>query len=107
MKIYVAGPLSGLPPSYIHNMRRMIKAGIEVMKKGHIPYIPCLDFLVGLLSDTPLTLDDYMRVSTEWLKMCDGILVLGMSSGVEKELAVAKRLGLRLFTSVDEIPEVK
>lgn len=111
LKIYVAGPYTptgadfhDAPRMAYHNTRRAILAGIEVIKRGHIPFIPHLTHFIHLESDEPLPAEFYYEYDMVWLKCCDALLYLGSSKGADRELEWAKRNGLRVFLSVSEIP---
>ena len=62
MRVYVAGALSSkdnaerspskIVTDYIQNIHRMCQASAEVVRKGHIPYVPALDFLLGVVIGT-------------------------------------------------------
>jgi len=116
MRIYIAGALSskekrGRDPStivvdYLQNVHKMVKAAAEVRKKGHFPYVPGLDFVPGIVSGN-FTESDYRGMGMEFLKVCDAILVISDSWGVQKELKVAKELGLSVFRSINDIPAVQ
>lgn len=98
---------------YLYNLKQSIKAGAEVWRKGHYPYIPGLDFMVYLELD-----GDYgdgaklpYEVSLEWVRRCDAILIHNgleapRSPGVEKELQVAIAEGKKVYYSLEDIPEI-
>ena len=57
MHIYVAGPYSGASASEVErNVRTAIAAGVEIIRRGHYPYIPHLTHYVDLVKDTVLKL---------------------------------------------------
>jgi len=107
MRIYVAGPLNA--PSaviYIQNLHRMISVAIKIYKKGHIPFVPCLDFLMGLLAGN-WEYDSYFNLNQPWLEQCEALFYMAPSPGANRELETAKKLGLKIFLSLDEIPDNK
>ena len=112
MKIYIAARLTAKTPDrLLMNGGIAIRAAIEVMKKGHIPFVPPLDYLIYMMS-TPEDLDEigneyYYKYSCEWLKCCDAIVIvngLDDSKGVKKEYKLAQDLGMKIFKNVKEIP---
>ena len=106
MRIYVIGPLSAdHPREVLKNVNSAIDAGIEIMKKGHSVYIPHFFHYMHLRPNCPFEYEEYMRNDLEWLKVSDAVLVLGNSPGSNRELNFARRLGLKIFKSLEEIPD--
>ena len=108
LKIYVAGPYTA-PTRKLRceNVNIAIDVGLQIWKKGHVPYIPHLThFIDERASETGvcMTYEEYLAWDTEWLKTCTGLLYLGSSQGADLELENAKHLGLSIYYSVDEIP---
>lgn len=63
---------------YLFNLRQSLKAGAEVWRKGHYPYVPGYDFMLYLELD-----DKYgimgkhpYKAGLEWVKRCDAILLV-------------------------------
>lgn len=111
MKIYVAGPYTPLtndiheaPREAYKNVQKAIRAGIEIIKRGHIPFIPHLTHFIHLETDEPLPRDFYYYYDMFWLQLCDALLFLGPSEGANKELNWAAEHGLTIYYSIDEIP---
>ncbi len=100
MRVYLAGALRGKSViEYIQNCYKMIKTGSELIKKGYAVYIPCIDFLTGLVSGN-FEWNDYFHVSAEFLKVCDCVLVMPefeQSEGVAKEIALAQSLNIPIY----------
>ena len=111
MKIYVAGPYTPVGND-VHdaarvasqNTRRAIRAGIEVIRKGHVPFIPHLTHYIHLETEDPLPVEFYYEYDMVWLQSCDALLHLGPSRGADRELEYAEKRGLKIFRSNDEIP---
>jgi len=114
LKIYVAGPYTPSTtdghdaPRIAHkNTLKAIKAGIAIIEKGHIPFIPHLTHFIHLETERPLPAEFYYEYDMEWLQYCDALLYLGKSRGADRELEWAKRHGLKIFWSVKDIPALK
>ncbi|RLG10700.1 hypothetical protein DRN69_08685 [Candidatus Pacearchaeota archaeon] len=108
MKIYVAGPLSGNNAvDYINNMKRMLDISLKIYKKGHLPYVPCLDFLMGLRSRKNWKHEQYYNFNLGWIEVCDAFYYIGSSRGADIELEHAKKLGLKIFYRLDEIKDIR
>lgn len=102
MRIYIAGPYT--KGDVAINVRNAIFAGNYVALLGHFPFIPHLSHFWHVVA--PNEYDFWMRQDEEWLKVCDAILRLeGESAGADQEVRIAKELGLKVYTSVFEIPK--
>jgi len=112
MKIYVAhtyGRRHGLSEAECEtNALKAVEIGRALIKKGHNPFIPNLwHFIHKGWQDSPQE-NHWFTLVSEWLQFCDAILIAEMppweNSGVERELELAKSLGLTVYYSLDEIP---
>jgi hypothetical protein len=88
---------------YIDNMKRMLDVALVVLEKGHLPYIPCLDFLLSLRSKKKWKYDDYYNFNKPWIEVCDALLFVAPSNGTLKERDYARRIGKIIFMDVKEI----
>jgi hypothetical protein len=88
---------------YINNMKRMLDAALEVLKKGHHPYIPCLDILLSLRDKKKWSYDDYYEFNKHWIDVCDGLLFVAPSNGTLKERDYARKIGKIIFMDIKEI----
>lgn len=111
MKIYIAGPYTAENSAEIeNNVYRAIDLGIKIYKMGHIPYIPHLTHWIDIRSketNQNLQWGDYMIMDDVWLESCDGLLYLGSSKGADIELERAKKLGKKIFYSIDQLSNQK
>ena len=114
MKIFIAGALSSkedetrnptqVVVDYIANVHKMCKAAGVIRKKGHTPFIPALDFLAGVICGD-WTETEYRGMSDEFLPACDAMIVISMSWGVEREIVIARRLGIPIYCRLEDIPD--
>lgn len=113
LKIYVAAPYT--PDTCdIHDAARIahkntltaIRIGIELIKKGHYPFIPHLSHFIHLESDEPLSRDYYCGADYVWLECCDALFYVASSKGADAELNFAIGRGMLIFKSLDEVQEV-
>jgi hypothetical protein len=106
MHIYVASPYSGPTREVEKNIRKAILAGVELIHRGHYPYIPHLTHYVDKVKGLKLSLhwEDHLDWGLAWLDRCDALLYLGSSRGTEIELNYARNKGKRIFRGVDEVP---
>ena len=111
MKIYVAGPYTGVTLEEIEeNVQRAMEAGLKIWKKGHFPYVPHLTHWPDILSrELEIEMDwvDYMNWHAPWVDQCDALFLLAESKGALLEYNHAKEEGKEVFHSLDEIPDVE
>jgi hypothetical protein len=112
LKIYVAGPYSSPDrDKVIHNVFAAIDAGIQIIRKGHIAYVPhAMTYMMDNREkalNLNITYDEWTELDdtflTDW---CDALLLLSNSPSAVHELEKAKALGKKIFRSVEEIPFV-
>jgi len=83
---------------------------LGLIKKGHYPYIPHLSHFLDTHAQEKgieLPWEFWMEYDDVWLTKCDALFFIGESRGACIELERAKELGLQIFYSVDEVPEVE
>lgn len=113
MKIYVAGAYT---PTGVNlhdaariaeiNTRAAIHAGIEIIEKGHIPFIPHLTHYIHLETPKELSKQFYYEYDMAWLKCCDALFYLSPSEGADRERKWAEENGKFVFTTMNEIPNL-
>ncbi len=90
MKVYIAGPMTGLPQ---FNRPAFHQAALNLSFEHHVPLNP------AILPDG-LTEADYMAVGITMLQRADAIFLLTgwqCSSGARAEHALALKLGLEII----------
>lgn len=98
MRVYIAGPYTG--GDTIVNVRNAVEAGDLVAKAGHSPFIPHLYHFWHFL--LPGDYEQWMRLDFAWLEVCQALIRLpGESSGADREVEAAHRLGIAVYDSVD------
>ena len=109
MKFYVAGPITAATPGQREiNVVTAINAGLDLIQKGHNPFIPHLSVQTDIQASVqhrPVAYEKWLALDEEWLRCCDAILYLAPSPGADRELARAKELGIQIFMSIDEVAE--
>lgn len=108
LRIYIAGPYSAdTPEEREQNVERAIDVGLQLIRKGHAPFIPHLTHYVDLRAinlGESVTWQNYLTWDLSWLEVSDALLFMSSSPGAELERDRAKALGKPIFESVDEIP---
>src|SRR3990167_3743120 len=89
------------------NMRAGMKAAVEILVNGHVPFCPWLDYQFWLIlpDGMEIPMEAIKAYSMEWLRVSEAIVMLPGwegSSGSKAELAEAQRLGLKVYMNIDE-----
>lgn len=115
LMILIAGPYrSGTgddPAKIAANVREMESHALPIFRKGHIPVLgewfalPLVS-LAGSkhIGDEPFH-EVFHPIAERLLEKCDAVLrVGGASQGADLMVEVARKLGLKIFFSLEEIP---
>ena len=114
--ILIAGPYrsgtNGDPEKIAANVHFMESFALPIFRKGHIPVLGewfalPLVALAGSkgIGDEPFN-EIFHPIAVRLLDKCDAVLrVGGASSGADLMLSTAKEKGVRIFYSLEEIPE--
>jgi nucleoside 2-deoxyribosyltransferase len=99
--IYVAGPLTKGDPFL--NVRAALLAGDLLRRAGFAPYVPHEHVLWQMVTGT-VEYEAAMSLDLAWVTRCDALLRLpGESSGADREVEHARKLGLPVYTDIDEL----
>lgn len=108
MKVYIAGPYSAQTKRQVQrNVDMAMRAGAQLLRMGHTPFIPHLTHYFHLFTTaegTPFTYEDYMAWDEPWLIACDALLYLAPSPGADKERQIAFTRGMMVFSDINDIP---
>jgi len=100
--VYIAAPYT--KGDVAQNINRVIKVADELVTKGYIPYLPHLTHFWHLVSPKPYGF--WIEYDTRFLLKCDCVLRLeGESWGADKEVTIARKLGIPVYFSIEEMPE--
>lgn len=100
VKVYLSSKYSDGDPE--ENVQTQINVGNILIDHGFNPFIPLLSHYVDKKQPRPYNY--WLGALIEWLKICDCVLRLpGESSGADMEEQFAKKLGIPIFYSVDEL----
>jgi hypothetical protein len=113
--ILIAGPYrsgtDGDPARAAANLARLEEASWPIFRAGHVPMIGewvALPVLreAGSAVDPDTAQDQVLYPTAQrLLEHCDAVLRLpGDSAGADEDVAIARRRGLPVYHSVDEIP---
>lgn len=116
--ILIAGPYrsgTGNDPELIQeNMNRLEAFALPIFRKGHIPMIGewIANPLIKLAGSKEIGDDIFKEIqyptAHRLLTKCDAILrIPGTSKGADQDVEVAKKLGLKIYFNLDEIPSAE
>ena len=107
VRIYVAGKLNSDAVGYIKNIHRMIKTAKLLRENKYSVYVPCNDFLEGLV-DGNFEYNEYFDNSQPWLLASDAVfLVPGWetSKGTANEIELASANSIPVFDDIEILNE--
>jgi hypothetical protein len=103
MKVYIASPYTGNEKAGVH--AQMI-AFDDLMNHGYTPFAPLLSHFQH--QAFPRTYDEWIEYDLQWVRACDCVLRLeGESKGADMEVAFAKKHGIPVYYSIEELIKSK
>jgi len=101
-RVYIAGPYT--QGDQAQNVRRAIDAAEAVMQAGFAPYVPHMSHFHHMIHAH--FYETWLAIVIAFLRVCDALLRLpGLSPGADREVALARKLGIPVFYSVSELVE--
>jgi hypothetical protein len=114
MRIYVAGTYS---PQHHEgnrcigeaeaNVREAIRIGNELIKKGHLVFVPHLSHYQANSPNGNHTYNWYESDNSFIERWANALFFIGHSKGADAELALAKKLGHNIFYRLEDVPEAE
>jgi hypothetical protein len=117
MMILIAGPYRGGtnddPILIKKNLEKLESVALPIFRKGHIPMIgewvalPLMN-LAGSMKIGDSVWDEIQYpIAHRLLEKCEAVLrIEGESKGADNDVRIAKELGLKIYYSLDEIPDL-
>jgi hypothetical protein len=100
MFLYIAGPLT--KGDLMGNVRRSMEAAHLLLDHGYEFYLPHLSVHLEMFRPRPYR--EWLDMDLRLIPYCDGIFLLpGESPGAQEEVALANKLGMPVFTSIEEV----
>ena len=103
IRVYVAGAYSKGDPCI--NTKKAIDMADELLKQGFIPFIPHLCHFWHTMS--PKKYDDWIQYDLQWLKVCDAMLVISESKGVNIEKKYCIKHSIPIFYNIGDMLKLK
>ena len=101
-KVYCAGPIS--LGDVKKNVLRASHVGRVLIDLGIAPLVPHLDYWFPDRED--VTWKVWLEVDLPWLRVADAVLrISGESQGADREVRVAKRNGIEVYYTVEDLCE--
>jgi hypothetical protein len=118
MMILIAGPYrSGTndnPELMQQNLNNLESVALPLFRKGHVPMIgewvalPLINLAGSTKPGDSAWEEVQYPVAHRLLEKCDAVLRLeGASKGADEDVRVATELGLKVYYSVEDVPDVK
>lgn len=108
MKIFVIGSYNADTVEEINsNIEKANIIGKEIMKKGHLPFVPQSMFAFW---ENEIKMNEIMKTCYSWIAECDAVLILDMGKeggGKWKAREQAQKYRKLIFNSIHEIPNIK
>lgn len=102
--VYVAGPIS-LGDTHV-NVRNGMLAGLELINRGFVPFIPHLDYAMRFIDPKTMHYENMLDQDFAWIERCDALLRLeGESPGADREVEHAQKHGLLVTNTIDYLEE--
>ena len=115
--VYIAGLLTprgtwstNLAIDHEINLRKNVRAGLDVLFAGFDPFIPAFDHLFWWVMQDGEIITEAMikRFSKTWLKRCDAVVLTPKwrgSPGTLAEIKLAEKLGIPVFETLEDLLE--
>lgn len=102
--IYVAARCDNTDSEqYQRNCVEASQLGIELVKKGYVPFVPHLA-MKGWM-DSGMSRKQILLLGLLWLMRCDALFYANSSPGADGEFKLAEAIGMPVFRSMSEIPD--
>jgi len=116
MRIYIAGPYSPRKCS-LHDAPRIAQQNTDkaleifnaLVEKGHDPYAPHISHYIHVHYSCKRDYGDwwYEYDNTFLEYWAEALFFLGSSKGANAELCLAHKLGLKIFHSLEDVPNAQ
>ncbi len=118
MMILIAGPYrsgTGNDPILIKkNFERLEAMALPLFRKGHIPMIgewvanPLIELAGSKEIGDEIFNEIQYPIAHRLLTRCDAVLrISGASKGADLDVEIAKKLGLKIFYDINDIPDAE
>jgi hypothetical protein len=113
LKIFISGPITNGgtadEDTVYQNVANAVEAGIELIRKGHYPFIPHLSVLTNNIAKkkgVEIPWQTWITIDDAFLRKCDAVFFLGNSKGADIEMQRAIELKLPIYTKLEKVPDI-
>jgi hypothetical protein len=111
LRVYVSAAISdggrAGPTERLHNVRKAMRAFLELVEMGLSPLLPQLTEFIEIECGIRLPHATWMDLDMPWVEASDIVLRLpGDSAGADLEVAHARRHGIPVVFSFEELREL-
>ena len=100
IKVYISCPYS--KGDIEKNVEESMRVTNELINNGFIPFNPLYSHFQH--TKYPQPYEKWLELDLEWLRVCNCVLRLpGESNGADKEVKLAKELGMSVYYSLEEL----
>jgi len=106
IRVYIAGPYTSSDlEKREENVKRAMEIGTKIMQLGHHPYCPHTH--TGTWEDfADIAYEEFMQLHMTILeKWAEAMFFIGSSPGADREKAMAEKMGIPVFTTIEEFKE--
>lgn len=93
------------------NVDASIELAREIIKKGHIPFVPNLYHHIHEGWENSPNEEVWIRIVSAWIEDCQALFVGSerssdwLNSGVRREINIARALGMTIYWHLEDIPK--
>ena len=103
IKVYIASPYT--KGDVAINVKVQLDCADKLMNMGFVPFVPLYSHFQHMAHPRPYA--DWIKLDLEWVRSCDCVLRLeGESSGADGEVEFAKKLGIPVYYSIEELSTI-
>jgi hypothetical protein len=114
-RIYVAGPYtsrkhdehSSCVVETQWNVNKAMEIGNELLRKGHFIYVPHYTHYLHIARNGNLPISAWYGLDNTFIECwATALFYIAPSPGADAELALAKKLGRRIFLKLEDVPNL-
>ena len=106
-RIYIAAPYDGPTAEDIQsNVGRVELAAVRLIGHRFIVFAPHLSHYIAKKAENirqPISRDYWLEWGLRWLELCDAMVVLGLSPGVNQEIHFAEQHHIPVYFGLEEL----
>ena len=98
--IYIASPYT--KGDVAANIKRSMIVADKLIALGYCPIVPLMSHFLHMYNPRPY--EDWLRIEEELVRRSEVVLrIYGASTGADREVKLAKELGIHVVYTIDEV----